>query len=158
MENVQTPALETDYRYSPTTNFTVRSPSGEDKLVALMDVIKSHLQKSGPGGGGPHLMHDMQRLADDLRFGQELEEIDGQRIPGICSSFVLPKVFLSHDKQIQNVYSPPRRWPQSLTAPVPLSPSNSLTAHNLPRNSSASTNIGIGVKPPVRFPAVIHRK
>jgi len=40
-ENVWTPALETDYGYSPTTNFTVRSPSGEEEPVALMDVIKT---------------------------------------------------------------------------------------------------------------------
>ena len=67
-ESVRTPALETDYGYSPTTNFTVRSPSGEEEPVALMDVIKSHPQKSGPGGGGPHSMRDMQRLADGLRY------------------------------------------------------------------------------------------
>ena len=68
-ENVRTPALETDYGYSPTTNFTIRSPPGEEESVALMDVIKSHpQQKSGPGGGDHHSMHNMQRLADDLRY------------------------------------------------------------------------------------------
>ena len=66
-ENVQTPGLETDYGYSPATNFTIRSPPGEEEPVALMDVIKSHPHKSGPGGGDHHSMHDMQR-ADELRY------------------------------------------------------------------------------------------
>jgi len=67
-ENVRTPALETDYGYSPTTNFTIRSPQGEEEPVALMDVIKSHPYKGGPGGGDNRSMHNMQRLADDLRY------------------------------------------------------------------------------------------
>ena len=67
-ENVRTPALETDYSYSPTTSFTIRSPPGEGETVALMDVIKSHLYKSGAGGGDHRSMCDMQRLADDLRY------------------------------------------------------------------------------------------
>ena len=67
-ENVRTPALETDYGYSPTTNFTIRSPPGEEEQVALMDVIRSHPHKSGPDGGDPRSMHAMQRLADELRY------------------------------------------------------------------------------------------
>ena len=67
-ENVRTPALETDYGYSPTTNFTIRSPQGEEEPVALMDVIKSHPHKSGLGEGDSHSMRNMQRLADDLRY------------------------------------------------------------------------------------------
>jgi len=67
-ENVRTPALETDYGYSPTTNFTIRSPPGEEEQVALMDVIRSHPHKSGPGGGDHRSMHSMQRLADELRY------------------------------------------------------------------------------------------
>ena len=67
-ENVRTPALETDYGYSPTTNFTIRSPSGEEEPVVLMDVIKSHPYKSGSSGGDHRSMHNMQRLADDLRY------------------------------------------------------------------------------------------
>ena len=56
-----------------------------------------------------------------------------------------------HHEQIQNAYSPPRRRPQNLTTPAPLSPSNGLTPPSLPRNSSGSSNIGIGVQPPVCF-------
>jgi hypothetical protein len=67
-ENVRTPALETDYGYSPTTNFTIRSPPGEEEPVALMDVIRSHPHKSGPGGGDRRSMHDGQRLGDELRY------------------------------------------------------------------------------------------
>jgi len=67
-ENVRTPALETDYGYSPTTNFTIRSPTGEEEPVAIMDVIRSHPHKSGPGGGDQGSMRNMQRLADDLRY------------------------------------------------------------------------------------------
>lgn len=64
----RTPALETDYGYSPTTNFTIRSPAGEEEPVVLMDVIKSHPYKSGPGGGGDRSIHNMQRLGDDSRY------------------------------------------------------------------------------------------
>ena len=64
-ENVRTPALETDYGYSPTTNFTIRSPPGEEEPVALMDVIRSHPHKNGPGGDDHR---SMQRLADELRY------------------------------------------------------------------------------------------
>lgn len=67
-ENVRTPALETDYGYSPTTNFTIRSPQGEEEPVALMDVIKSHPRGSGPSEGDSRSMRNMQRLADDLRY------------------------------------------------------------------------------------------
>ena len=67
-ENVRTPGLETDYGYSPTTNFTIRSPQGEEEQVALMDVIRGHPLKSGPGGGDNRSMHSMQRLADELRY------------------------------------------------------------------------------------------
>ena len=67
-ENVRTPALETDYGYSPTTNFTIRSPTGEEEPVVLMDVIRSHPHKSGPGGGDQRSVHSMQRLADELRY------------------------------------------------------------------------------------------
>ena len=67
-ENVQTPGLETDYGYSPTTNFTIRSPQGEEESVALMDVIKSHPQRNGPDGGDHRSEHNMQRLGDDLRY------------------------------------------------------------------------------------------
>ena len=67
-ENVRTPALETDYGYSPTTNFTIRSPPEEEDPVPLMDVIRSHPHKSGPGGGDHRSMHSLQRLADELRY------------------------------------------------------------------------------------------
>lgn len=67
-ENVRTPALETDYGYSPTTNFTIRSPQAEEEQVALMDVIRSNPYKSGPGGGDHRSMHSLQRLADELRY------------------------------------------------------------------------------------------
>ena len=66
--DVRTPALETDYGYSPTTNFTIRSPQGEEEAVALMDVIKSHPRRSGPGGGDDRPISNMQRLEDDLRY------------------------------------------------------------------------------------------
>lgn len=65
--DARTPALETDHG-SPTTNFTIRSPPGEEEPVALMDVIKSHPYKSGHGGGDNRSMHNVQRLADDLRY------------------------------------------------------------------------------------------
>ena len=67
-EGVRTPALETDYGYSPTTNFTIRSPSREEEAGTLMDVIKSHPHNIGPGGGDHHSTHSMQRLADELRY------------------------------------------------------------------------------------------
>lgn len=65
--DIRTPALDTDYG-SPTTNFTIRSPPGEEEPVALMDVIKSHPHKSGPGGGDNRSMHNIQGLTDDLRY------------------------------------------------------------------------------------------
>ncbi|KAF9651726.1 hypothetical protein BDM02DRAFT_553409 [Thelephora ganbajun] len=134
-ENVRTPALETDYGYSPTTNFTIRSPPGGEDPVALMDVIKSHPHKSGPGGGDYRPTPNMQRLADDLRYSD----------PDLVESW---RRSTANAAPIQNTYSPPRRRPQNLTTPVPLSPSTGLTPHSLPRNSSASSNIGIGVEPP----------
>ena len=66
--DARTPALETDYGYSPTTNFTIRSPPGEEEPVALMDVIKSHPHKIGPGEGDNRSVHDLQRLGDDVRY------------------------------------------------------------------------------------------
>ena len=65
--DARTPALETDHG-SPTTNFTIRSPQGEEEPVALMDVIKSHPHKSGPGGGDNRSIHHMQRLEDDFGY------------------------------------------------------------------------------------------
>jgi hypothetical protein len=65
--DVRTPALETDHG-SPTTNFTIRSPQGEEESVALMDVIKSRPHKSGPGGGDHRSIHHMQGLEDDFGY------------------------------------------------------------------------------------------
>ena len=76
--DLRTPALETDYGYSPTTNFTIRSPQGEEEPVALMDVIKRHPHKSGPGGGDSRSMRDMQRLEDDLGYS-DLDEVENWR-------------------------------------------------------------------------------
>jgi len=64
-QNVRAPARETDCGYSPTTNFTIRSPSGEEETAALTDVIRGHLHKGGPGGGDDRSFHSMQRLADE---------------------------------------------------------------------------------------------
>jgi hypothetical protein len=63
--DARTPALETDYGYSPTTNFTIRSPQGEEESATLMDVIKSLPQKNGPSEGDNHSMRD---LADVVRY------------------------------------------------------------------------------------------
>jgi len=156
-ENVRTPALETDYGYSPTTNFTVRSPPGEEEAVALMDVIKSHPYKSEAGGGDHRSMRDMQRLADDLRYSDpELVESWRRSTVDATPVCVLPLARstcsdLTTSEQIQNTYSPPRRRPQNLTTPAPLSPSHGPTPLSLLRNSSNSSNIGIGVEPPVRL-------
>ena len=64
---IRTPALETDHG-SPTTNFTIRSPPGEEEPVALMDVIKSHPHKVGSGGGDNRSMHNIQRFGDDSGY------------------------------------------------------------------------------------------
>lgn len=132
--DLRTPGLETDYGYSPTTNFTIRSPQGEEEPVALMDVIRSHPHKSGPGGGDNHSLHDMQRLEDDPGYSDP-ENVENWRRSTVNAT------------PIQDTYSP-RRRPQNLTTPAPLSPSQGPAQSSLPRNSSTSTNIGIGVDPP----------
>lgn len=152
--DVGTPALETDHG-SPTTNFTIRSPPGEEEPVALMDVIKSHPYKGGPGGGDNRSMRNMQGLGDDLRYSDP-DLVENWRRSTVDAAPVCvlplfdPACLGLTGKQVQNTYSP-RRRSQNITVPAPLSPSQGLTPPNLQRNSSTSSNIGIEVEPPVCF-------
>ena len=152
--DARTPALETDHG-SPTTNFTIRSPQGEEEPVALMDVIKSHPHKGGPGGGDNRSMHNVQRLSDDLRYSDPNLVENWRRsmvdAAPVCFLPLSGSTFLFNLPEVQNTYSP-RRRPPNLTVSAPLSPSRGLASPNLPRNSAGSSNIGIEVEPPVPFP------